>query len=186
VWFSGKIPLDSRFYPQLIPINWSLTYAFIGGATVQLFAKSIMPMFIIGILLQLFDLGITFQQPGYFLAMILSRALFLKFIKTGIDNGLVDIAVAFFALLPFYTLLKAQAAKTETEQRILWILGFFLCGSRNRDKAAGCLRLPDLSCTRLYTPATPSLWQLVKSTHAAKGIDLGSGCNAHPFIMVWI
>jgi hypothetical protein len=137
VWFSGKIPLDSRFYPQLIPINWSLTYVFIGEATVQLFAKSIMPMFIIGILLQLFDLGITFQQPGYFVAIILSRALFLRFIKTGIDNGLVDIAVAFFALLPFYTLIKAQATKTESEQRTLWILGFFFAAAATVTKQPG-------------------------------------------------
>ena len=25
-WATGRIPTDSRFYPQLIPVNWSITY----------------------------------------------------------------------------------------------------------------------------------------------------------------
>lgn len=139
VWFSGRIPLDSRFYPQLIPINWSLTYMFMGESTVQLFAKSIMPLFMLGIFLQLFDLGITFKQPGFFVAIILMRALLLRFIHTGIHNGLVDVAVAFFALLPFYTIMKAQAMKTETEKQILWILGFFLASAAAVTKQPGML-----------------------------------------------
>jgi len=139
VWFGGRIPLDSRFYPQLIPINWSLTYMFIGEAAVQLFAKSIMPLFMLGIFLQLFDLGITFQQPGFFVAIILVRALLTRFIHTGIHNGLVDVAVAFFALLPFYTIMKAQAVKTETEKQILWILGFFFAAAAAVTKQPGVL-----------------------------------------------
>ena len=139
VWFSGRIPLDSRFYPQLIPINWSLTYVFMGEATVQLFAKSIMPLFLLGIFLQLFDLGITFKQPGFFVAIILVRSLLLRFIHTGIHNGLVDVAIAFFALLPFYTIMKAQAVKTETEKQILWTLGVFLAAAATVTKQPGVL-----------------------------------------------
>jgi len=136
-WFSGKIPLDSRFYPQLVPTNWSLTYMFMGESTVQLFAKSIMPVFAIGILLQFFDLGITLRQPGFLVAIILSRALLVRFIGTGISNGLTDTAAAFFALLPFYTILKAQALKTESEQHLLWMLGFFFAAASAVTKQAG-------------------------------------------------
>lgn len=169
VWFSGRIPLDSRFYPQLVPINWSLTYVFIGESTVQLFAKSIMPLFMLGIFLQLFDLGITFKQPGFFVAIILVRALLLRFIHTGIHNGLVDVAVAFFALLPFYTLMKAQAVKTETEKQILWILGFFLAAAAAVTKQPGVLIFvlyPLLVYILLLRPTygnwlNPQLWRKV-------------------------
>jgi len=136
-WFSGKIPLDSRFYPQLVPINWSLTYVFMGESTVQFFAKFIMPIFTIGILLQFFDLGITLRQPGFFVAIILSRSLIVSFIGQGINNGYVDIAVAFFAFLPFYTIFKAQATKTESERHILWILGLFFSAAAAVTKQPG-------------------------------------------------
>jgi len=177
VWFSGRIPLDSRFYPQLIPINWSLTYVFMSESTVQLFAKSIMPLFMLGIFLQLFDLGITFKQPGFFVAIILVRALLTRFIHTGIHNGLVDVAVAFLALLPFYTIMKAQAVKTETEKQILWILGFFLAAAATVTKQPGVLIFvlyPLLVYALLLRPAygnwlNPQLWRkvLIWGTFAA-------------------
>lgn len=137
VWFGGRIPLDSRFYPQLIPINWSLTYVFMGELTVQLFAKSMMSLFMLGIFLQLFDLGLTFKQPGFFVAIILARVLMVRFIHTGIHNGLVDTAVAFFALLPFYTIMKAQTTKTETERHLLWMMGFFFAAAAAVTKQPG-------------------------------------------------
>jgi len=169
VWFGGKIPLDSRFYPQLIPTNWSLTYVFMGESTVQLFAKSIMPLFMLGIFLQLFDLGITFLQPGFFVAIILVRALLTRFIHTGIHNGLVDVAVAFFALLPFYTIMKAQTMKTETEKQILWILGFFFAAAAAVTKQPGVLIFvlyPLLVYILLLRPAygnglNPPIWRKV-------------------------
>lgn len=136
-WFNGGIPLDSRFYPQLVPVNWSLTYIFIGDSTVQLFANSIMPIFAIGILLQFFDLGISLQKPGFFVGIILLRSLFVRFVGTAVNNGYVDTAMAFFALLPFYTLWKAQSAKTESERRVLWILGFFFAAAAAITKQAG-------------------------------------------------
>jgi len=137
VWFSGKIPLDSRFYPQLVPINWSLTYMFMGGSTVQLFAKSMMPLFAIGILLQFFDLGLTLQQPGFFVAIILSRSLFVRFIESGLTNGYADTAAAFFVLLPLYTIFKVSATKTESEQHLSWILGFFFAAAAAVTKQPG-------------------------------------------------
>ncbi|NUQ86213.1 MAG: hypothetical protein HUU11_16025, partial [Anaerolineales bacterium] len=142
VWYGGGIPLDSRFYPQLMPTNWSLTYAFIGDSSIQLFAKSLMSLFVIGIFIQLFDLGITFRQPGYFAAIVLLRALIVKFIGEGISNGYVDTAAAFFALLSLHTILRAQAINVESERRILWIMGIFFAAGAAVTKQAGVYIFP--------------------------------------------
>jgi hypothetical protein len=142
VWFDGDFPLDSRFYPQLIPANWSLTYMFLGETTVQMFAKSIMPLFVLGIFLQLFDLGVSLRQPGFFVGIVLFRSLIVRFIGVEINNGYVDTAAAFFALLPFYTIFKAQAAKTEPERLNLWALGFFFAAAASVAKQPGVLIVP--------------------------------------------
>lgn len=142
VWFAGNFPLDSRFYPQLIPANWSLTYMFLGGSTIQMFAKSIMPLFVLGILLQLFDLGVSLRQPGFFVAIVIFRSLIVRFIGVEINNGYVDTAAAFFALLPFYTIFKAQTAKTEQERLKLWTVGFFFAAAASVTKQPGVLIIP--------------------------------------------
>ena len=142
VWSDGDIPLDSRFYPQVIPVNWSITYVFMGESTVQMFAKSIMPLFVIGIFLQLFDLGLSLRQPGFFVGIILFRALIVRFIGVEVNSGYVDTAAAFFALLPFYTIFKAQATVTESERLVLWILGLFFAAAAGVTKQPGVLIFP--------------------------------------------
>lgn len=137
VWFGGRIPTDTRFYPQLIPVNWSLTYLFIGNSNLQFFAKSIMPLFVLGIFLQLFDLGISLRQCGFFIAIILLRAMFVRFTEAEIYNGYVDIAVAFFGLLPIYTIAKAQATKLDSDRHLLWIMGLFFAAAATVTKQAG-------------------------------------------------
>lgn len=164
-WFAGNIPLDSRFYPQLVPVNWSLTYIFLGEATLQMFAKSIMPLFVLGIFLQLFDLGISFRQPGFFVGIILFRSLIVRFIGVEINNGYVDTAAAFFALLPFYTIFKAQAAKTEPQHINLWMLGFFFAAAASVTKQPGVLIVPvylSLAYVLLLRPGWDS--QLIPNT----------------------
>ncbi len=136
-WFSGQIPLDSRFYPQLIPANWSLTYVFMGESAIQIFAKSVMPLFAVGIAIQFFDLGLATRRAGYFVAVIVLRALVVRFLGTGLYNGYIDIAVSFFALLPFYTLLKAEETTEDGEKRMLLVLGLFFAAAAAVTKQPG-------------------------------------------------
>lgn len=165
-WFAGSIPADTRFYPQLVPANWSLTYIFMGETTLQLFAKFIMPVFLLGMFLQLFDLGITLRQPGFFVAIILLRSLVVRFIGSGIDDGYIDTAVAFFGLLPIYTILKAQAVKMEADRRVLWVLGLFFAAAATVTKQAGVYIFPiTILLTYLYLlrpyygKRDPALWR---------------------------
>ena len=121
-WAAGQIPLDSGFYPQLIPANWSLTYVLTGSTVIQTFAKGIMPLFAVFILLMLFDLGLETKSFGFFIGGIFAQLLLKKFLTAEIANGYVDVAVAFFGLLSIHALIKAgmQGDSSLSDQYLLW------------------------------------------------------------------
>jgi len=127
-WASGSIPLNSRLYPQLIPANWSMTYLFIGETTVQFFAKGIMPLFPLLILLAMFDLGLKRNPIGYFTGVTITRLLIKKFLAEEMTSGYVDLAVAFFVFLVVYVLINIQDDK-ENKQRYLLLGAIFAAGA---------------------------------------------------------
>ena len=120
-WASGQIPLDSYLYPQLIPVNWSTTYVLIGNTVIQTFAKGIMPLFAVFILLLLLDLGLETKSIGFFIGGIFTQLLMKKYLEIEITSGYVDVAVAFFGLLAIYSLIKAYGANTQkyTDQHLV-------------------------------------------------------------------
>lgn len=115
-WFSGSFPNETHRYAQLIPTNFAVSYAFLRGTQLQIFAKSFMPLFNLFILLALFDLGLTYQKTGYFIGVVVTRFLVKKFLGEYIVSGYVDVALAFFSLLPIYALLKAKANPNPDQQ----------------------------------------------------------------------
>lgn len=120
-WASGQIPLDSYLYPQLIPVNWSTTYVLIGNTVIQTFAKGIMPLFAVFILLLLLDLGLETKSIGFFIGGIFTQLLMKKYLEIEITSGYVDVAVAFFGLLAIYSLIKAYGANAQknTDQHLV-------------------------------------------------------------------
>ncbi len=121
-WAKNIIPSKTLHYPQLIPANWSLTYIFMQTTTVELFAKLMMPLFVLAILFIFFDLGdfVGLISTGIFFHYYFDN-LFLR-------DGYVDLAFSFFAFLPFYCLILYK--KYENKQylllMILFALGSFL------------------------------------------------------------
>jgi hypothetical protein len=128
-WFSGNFPTDSKRYAQLIPTNFAVSYAFLRGTEIQFFAKSLMPLFNFFILLMLFELGITQKRSGYFIAVVVARFVIKKFLGDYIVSGYVDVALAFFALVPFYTLLKAKTSQGGEQQNYLFLGAIFAAGA---------------------------------------------------------
>lgn len=128
-WFSGVFPSDIKRYAQLIPTNFAVSYAFLRGAQLQFFAKSIMPLFNLFILLMLFELAITQKRSGYLIAVVATRFIVKKFLGNYIVSGYVDVALAFFALLPFYTLLKAKSTQGKEQQDYLYLGAIFAAGA---------------------------------------------------------
>lgn len=137
IWAKDQIPQGSHFYPQLIPANWSITYVLLGGTTIQFFAKGIMPLFTLMILVGLFNLSVQTKRYSFLISLILLQPLLKNFINSGLSSGYVDIVVAFFAFAAIYVLIKAQDTM-ETEQRVqLYILGMVFSAGAAVTKQTG-------------------------------------------------
>jgi hypothetical protein len=136
-WAASKIPTASDLYPQLVPINWSITYVLLGDTTLQFFAKAIMPLFALMILLGLFNLVLLTKEFYFLISIVLLQPLLRKFLNTGLSNGYVDIAAAFFTFAALYILLKAHGT-SDTEQRSrLYILGAIFAAGAAVSKQTG-------------------------------------------------
>jgi hypothetical protein len=122
-WALSQIPLSSDLYPQLVPANWSITYVLLGGTTLQFFAKAIMPLFALMILLGLFNLVLLTKEFYFLLSIVLLQPLLKEFLNIGLSNGYVDIAVAFFTFATLYILLKAHGTSDVEQRNRLYILG---------------------------------------------------------------
>ncbi|MDO8954835.1 MAG: hypothetical protein Q7V63_08300 [Gammaproteobacteria bacterium] len=109
-WAAGHIPQDTWHYPQLIPANWSLTYVITApassGLSLQFFAKALMPLFPLMLLLALLDLAIETRRTGYLLGIIFTAFLLSRFAES-FGQGWVDVPMASFALLSMTLLFLA-------------------------------------------------------------------------------
>jgi len=129
-WAAGQIPTGSHFYPQLIPANWSITYVLQGDTTLQFFAKSIMPLFGLLMFVGLMNLGIATSESHFFIAMVLLMPLLKNFLRDGVSNGYVDIAVAFMGFMAIYLLIKSQRTlEAEERYRSLLMGAVFAAGA---------------------------------------------------------
>lgn len=108
-WFAGMLPERTAHYPQLLPANWSISYMLIGTAAVNVFARAVMPLFTIAVLLLFLDLGLRKKQAVYFGGAVI-YGLMVRFIylPEKITSGYADLPVAFFAFLAFYVLHSAE------------------------------------------------------------------------------
>jgi hypothetical protein len=129
-WYSGIAAQDTWRYSQLIPTNFSVTYAFLRNTQLQFFAKGFMPLFNLYILLILFDQGIETRETGYFIGVVATRYILKKFLGDYISSGYVDVALAFFALVPIWALLKAEVANhKKTTLQFVWLGGILSAGA---------------------------------------------------------
>ena len=136
-WATGQIPLHTGRYPQLIPINWSLTYVFMGNTNIQFFAKTLMPLFPLFILVMMFDLGLNEKSAGAFIGVVLARLILKKFLLDEFSNGYVDLAISFFAFLTIYTLLKAHKSPDKDYRNQALLLGGIFAAGAAITKQAG-------------------------------------------------
>ncbi len=136
-WYSGVFPSNTRRYVQLIPTNFAVSYAFLQNTQLQFFAKGIMPLFNLFVLLLMFELGLETRNTGYFVGVVASRYIIKKFLGSYIASGYVDVALAFFAFITVYALLKAKVA-SEPDQKLSYLgLGVILAAGAALTKQNG-------------------------------------------------
>jgi hypothetical protein len=99
-WANNHWPANTWHYPQLVPANWSISYVLMQNTGVQCFAKAIMPLFSIAVLLLFLDLALDTKKPAYLLGLV-GYGMLLAYLyePSYIVSGYVDIAVCFFGLL---------------------------------------------------------------------------------------
>lgn len=136
-WASGQVPLYTRNYPQLIPAHWSLTYIFMGDTQVQFFAKAFMLFFTFLMLLLFWDLGLQTKKGGFWAGVVVTYFLLKKLLFPQLTNGYVDIAVAFFASLTIYSLVKLLNEPDESRRPLLLVLSAVFAGGAALIKQSG-------------------------------------------------
>jgi len=140
-WASNAIPQSTDDYPQLIPTNWALTYVFLGTPMIQLFAKAVMPLFSLLMLLSLFGAGFTTKNPGFFAAAIILRFMIKKFSGEYIAEGYVDLPLAFMSLMAFWLLFEAFTANDLILKRRYFLTAVLLASGAAVTKQSGLFTL---------------------------------------------
>ena len=136
-WASGHVPLYTHDYPQLIPAHWSLTYVFMDNTKVQFFAKALMLSFTFLTFLLSVDLGLRTKKTGFLIGTVLTYLLLKKFLLPELTNGYVDIAVAYFTLLNFHSLVQLLDTSDEGQRPVLLVLGAVFAGGAAMTKQSG-------------------------------------------------
>ncbi len=137
IWSSNTFPTQTEDYPQLIPTNWAMIYVLIGNHGIQFFAKSIMPLFAMMIMLVLLSLGIQTNNPGFFISIITLRLVFKKFLTDYLASGYVDIPLTFFGLMST-VFLWYVFKETDTDKKYRWwILSTLFSAGAALTKQAG-------------------------------------------------
>jgi hypothetical protein len=108
-WYRGGFPEHTWNYPQVVPVAWSLTYAFMGTDFVQSFARGMMPLFGLAAMLAFADRArgearLGMLAAAWFAGMFLARV-------NNVTAGLADLPVAFFASLALAECLRPPEAE---------------------------------------------------------------------------
>ncbi len=139
-WASNIFP-HTMIYPQFNSRDWSITYILMGNQTVQLFAKSIMPLFPFVTLLMFLDLALSERSFGALVGLVVARYMIKKFLGEYIAEGYVDTALMFFGFLTIYNLIKLQHISDTAEQVRQIIAGVIFASGAALTKQGGLYML---------------------------------------------
>lgn len=137
-WANNQFPKITWHYPQLLPTNLSLSYVFINDSTIQFFARSIMPLFPMILLLMFLDLWLKNKHEGYVLGAFLTILMLMLFntVNQMID-GLADTPVACMGFAGFYLLLENSCKDDDFDRRTNVFLGsIMIAGAASTKQAA--------------------------------------------------
>ena len=129
-WAANGLPHRTAEYPQLLPTNLSLTYVFIQDSLIWFFAKGLMSLFCLFLLLAMLDLGRATGRTGYFWGVPIAYGLLVAVLRFRfLSSGYGDVPVAFMAFAGVYALLLAQSAGEPALRTKYVLLGAVLCAA---------------------------------------------------------
>jgi len=191
-WYLGGLPKLTDYYPQLIPANWSITYIIMQNHYIQLFAKSIMPLFTIFNLFLFLDLYLAKRNITYLVGLLIYATIILGYGLIFVKTGYVDIPVSFFSFLTISEIVKAgrsslslkrivliilfSSAAALTKQGGLFILffsiGWVLCSLIRHKKEFSNSRITKKIAIVLSIVLFNLSWYIIKIIKIAKGFDV--------------
>ena len=136
-WFHGDLPALTWHYPQLLPSNWSITYAFMNDGRIQFFAKSISAIFPLFSILIMLDLWLRKEFRGYLYAVPFLGLIFGLFAANYINKGYADIPVSFMALMAVYSLILVEESDTSSDKLKAVSIGALCSAGAGLTKQAG-------------------------------------------------
>ncbi len=167
-WATNQVPQHTYRYPQLMPINWSVTYVMIGTISIQFFAKAIMPLFLFFILLMIFDLALESKSMGIFLSVVITQYAMKHFLGGVIADGFADVPVAFFSFLSIYILLKSKESADRASLQKSLLMGAIFAGAAGITKQTGLYMLAAYPVLAFFI----ILWRKKEFTAREKWVQL--------------
>jgi len=135
-WYNGYFPRMTWNYPQLLPANWSLSYLFLKGSTLQCFAKSICPLFSLFLLLALYDLWVRRQDFSFLCAIPVTAFLCVALTGASMNKGYADLPVAFLSFMSVYVLWAGKGDPAAKSDKNI-VIGSLCCAGAALTKQAG-------------------------------------------------
>ncbi len=137
-WAANRLPYATSIYPQLLPTNISLTYVFMQGSEVWIFAKAFQFLFCLALLAAMLDLARVEGQFGYVPGVVITYGLLVAVLRYRmLSSGYADVPLAFFAFTAVYTLLLARRAGPQHGNLLL--VGALLATASALTKQTGLL-----------------------------------------------
>lgn len=137
-WFYNGFPKRAWHYPQLLPVNWSISYIIMGRSDLHLFNKAVMPLFGIFSLLLLLDLGHRRKDTAFYLAVVMLGYLLCTMIRPlRIAVEYADVPAMFFTLLGVYWLLISNEARSKAQLYRNICLAALFCAASALTKQSG-------------------------------------------------
>lgn len=136
-WSENRLPRMTFLYPQLVPSTWSVTYVFMGDSQIQFFAKWLMGLFPLGILLVQADLALRTRRAAYLMAVPLTGWAMWRLVPVAVASGHADVPVAFMGFVAYYALLVSREQPTPARiWKHVWI-GAVVAGGALLTKQTG-------------------------------------------------
>ncbi len=195
-WANNQWPAHTWRYPQLVPANWSISYVMMQNTEVQCFARAIMPLFSIAVLLLFLDLALDKKKAVYLLGLV-SYGILLGYLyePSIIVSGYMDIAVSFLAFLSFHAIHSGPRDSTGSLRfPFLWLAIIFASGAavtkqsglfilavilvwvsrnlyKNRKTTSNERITGKVLLLLLTVIIIAASWYIVKEVHIASGLD---------------
>lgn len=177
-WHRNRLPVGPDFYPQLLPANWSVTYAILGTSDIKMFGKAIMPLFPFGTVLLFVSLAWRLRDRSYHWGAGLTALLLLTGVGPAmLQSGSGDGACAFFAFLAFYVLYLASPGGPAASSGALALL--FASGAALA-KQGGLVVLIAVACYLLYRRW--AAWRAVTAAVAVGSVAAWYGYRVYELV----